>query len=110
MKYVYIAGPYTGNEGRNVRHAMAVASNLMASGLVPYVPHLSHFMDIVFPHDYEEWIAYDLEWLRVCDVLLRLPGESTGADRETKQAEEWGIPVYYSLQELMRVQRLSVET
>jgi hypothetical protein len=36
----------------------------------------------------------DFDWLRACDVLLRLPGESSGADREAALAREFGIAVF----------------
>jgi hypothetical protein len=41
-----------------------------------------------------------MEWLAVCDCVLRLPGESKGADAEVKFAQEIGKPVYYSIAEL----------
>jgi hypothetical protein len=42
----------------------------------------------------------DFEWLKCCDAVLRLPGESTGADREVALAKELGIPVYYSIADI----------
>ncbi|BAL90822.1 hypothetical protein AMIS_56020 [Actinoplanes missouriensis 431] len=38
--------------------------------------------------------------LQHCDAVLRLPGESTGADQDVKIAQERGIPVYYDLAEI----------
>jgi hypothetical protein len=35
--------------------------------------------------------------LEHCDAVLRLPGESTGADKDVKIAQERGLPVYYRL-------------
>jgi hypothetical protein len=35
-----------------------------------------------------------------CDAVLRLPGESKGADNDVKLAKERGIPVYYELDEI----------
>ena len=35
-----------------------------------------------------------------CDAVLRLPGESTGADRDVQIAQERGLPVYRSVEEL----------
>lgn len=35
--------------------------------------------------------------LQRCDAVLRLPGESTGADRDVAIATERGLPVYTSL-------------
>ena len=38
--------------------------------------------------------------LQHCDAVLRLPGDSTGADNDVRIARERGIPVYYSIDEL----------
>jgi hypothetical protein len=35
--------------------------------------------------------------LRHCDAVLRLPGESTGADQDVAIANELGLPVYHDL-------------
>jgi hypothetical protein len=35
-----------------------------------------------------------------CDAVLRLAGESKGADNDVRLAKERGIPVYYSIEEL----------
>jgi hypothetical protein len=38
--------------------------------------------------------------LRHCDAVLRLPGDSRGADQDVAIAQARGIPVYYSLDEI----------
>jgi len=38
--------------------------------------------------------------LEHCDAVLRLPGESTGADQDVAIAQERGLPVYYELDEI----------
>lgn len=35
-----------------------------------------------------------------CDAILRLPGESKGADNDVRLAKERGIPVYYQFSEI----------
>jgi hypothetical protein len=40
--------------------------------------------------------------LERCDAVLRLRGESTGADLDVAIAQERGLPVYYSLDEALR--------
>jgi hypothetical protein len=42
----------------------------------------------------------DKEWVLRCDCLLRLPGESPGADEEVELAVKNNIPVFYSIDEL----------
>ncbi|MFE2772510.1 DUF4406 domain-containing protein [Microbacterium resistens] len=38
--------------------------------------------------------------LQHCDAVLRLPGDSRGADQDVAIARERGIPVYFSLEEV----------
>jgi len=39
-----------------------------------------------------------------CNAVLRLPGESKGADAEVALAEENGIDVFYSIEDLIQAQ------
>lgn len=94
MKYVYIAGPYTGGDvAVNVRRAMDAGDAVEAAGYVAHVPHLSHFRHLHYARPYEHWMRLDLAWLAKCDVLVRLPGESPGADREVVEANRLGVSV-----------------
>jgi hypothetical protein len=98
-KLVYVAGPYTGGDVcQNVRRAMEVADTLINEHHAPFVPHLYHFMRMHRPQGYEEWMRIDLAWLRKSDVLVRLPGTSSGADREVLLAKQLGIPVVLLLE------------
>ena len=102
MIRVFISGPYTlGDVEANVNRAIKVANELAVRGYVPFVPHLFHFWDGLYHHEYDFWTKLDLVWLRSCDCVVRLDGESPGADMETKQAKAWQIPVYNSLDELL---------
>ena len=38
--------------------------------------------------------------LQHCDAVLRLPGDSKGADQDVAIARERGLPVYYSVEDL----------
>jgi len=100
--HVYIASPYTlGDVGINIKHHMDCASKLIDKGFVPFVPLLYHYLHILHPKSYNEWFQQDLRWLSKCDCLLRLPGESRGADMEVEFAQESGIAVFYSIDEMM---------
>lgn len=102
MIKVYIASPYTlGDVAVNVKVQMDVANELMDLGFAPFAPLYSHFQHIAHPRPYMDWIKIDLEWVKVCDCVLRLEGESSGADGEVKFANELNIPVYYSFEELV---------
>lgn len=92
---VYVAGPYTkGDPVQNVRRAILVGNELLQRGYAPFIPHLTMFWHLLAPNDYEAWLSYDFEWVDVCDVLLRLSGESSGADREVERAQRNNQPVY----------------
>jgi hypothetical protein len=101
---VYVAGPISkGDLGSNLRMALDAANELIRVGLYPYVPHLSILWGLVDPPDGASmteargWLPYNFGWLEVCDVLLRLPGESVGAAEEVHWAKKHGIPVFYSI-------------
>ena len=102
LKYIYVAGPYTkGDVAVNTRQAILAGETLIANGFVPFVPHLSHFWHFVCPHPADYWYQYDLEWLKQCDALLLLPGESNGAQNEVKVMISWGCQVYHSVDGLL---------
>jgi len=101
MKKVYIASPYTiGDVAVNVKVQMDVADKLIGLGFVPFVPLYSHFQHMMHPRPYHVWMDLCKEWVTVCDCVLRLPGESKGADDECKVAKENGILVFTSIKEL----------
>lgn len=101
-KYVYVAGPFTkGVVEENVRKAVDAGDRLLSAELIPYIPHLNWLWGFAHPRTYEEWLALDMAWLAKCDALLRLPGESPGADREVAFAVARGIPVFYHEKRLL---------
>ncbi len=91
---IYIAGPYTHPDPIvNTRAAVLAGEAVLAAGAIPVVPHLSMLWHLVSPHDVDWWYNYDLQLLARCDALLRLPGASTGADREVVEALKQSKPV-----------------
>jgi hypothetical protein len=104
---VYIASPYTvGDTAINVRRSLIVADRLVKLGYLPYPPLHTHFWHFLIPHPYKFWMDMDYEWILHCDCLLRLPGESHGADEEVGWAAMNNIPVYYSIDELVHNQKV----
>jgi len=102
MITVYIASPYTiGDVAINVRNAFLAADVLAENGFVPFTPLASHFWHFLSPHPYNFWAEMDMEWVLRCDCLLRLPGESSGADEEVILARANNIPVFFSIKELL---------
>jgi hypothetical protein len=47
-----------------------------------------------------DWLDMDFSWIKVSDIVLRLPGESKGADMEVEYAERIGVPVVTSIAEI----------
>ena len=81
---------------QNVRRAIEAGHALADAGFAPFIPHLTHYWDEMFPREYESWMAMDFAFLSVCDGVLRLEGFSPGADREVAFAKELGIPVFHA--------------
>lgn len=98
---IYVAGPYTkGDVAENVYKAFAAANDLADLGFAPFVPHATHFWHMIFQRPYEFWLDLDNQFLPTCHAVLRLPGESNGADKEVALAGRLGIPVFYTINDL----------
>jgi len=99
---VFICTPYTKPDpGVNINNAVKVFNQLIDEGrCVPVCMLWTHFFHCIQPRSYEDWLAYCMSFLPLCQALLRLPGESSGCDREIEIAKSLGIPVFYSIEEL----------
>jgi len=105
---VYIASPYTlGDIAVNVRFQMDISDQLYDLGFYPFTPLYSHFQHMFKPRHHTEWLKMDFIWLRQCDCVLRFskvydtPLKSNGADQEEEVARKAGIPIFYSIEELV---------
>lgn len=91
---IYIAAAYTQPDPVENTHAVIkIADAMLDAGFTPLVPHLTLAWHLVSPKKYEPWLAYDCQLLAHCDAVLRVPGFSSGATRETQFADAVGIPV-----------------
>jgi hypothetical protein len=104
---VYVAGPITqGGHTSNLRQALDAGAQLIDVGFQPFIPHESMLLALRHPEiSYERYLEMDFAWIDVCEALLRLPGESPGADREVEYAKTMQIPVVYSVAELIEYAR-----
>lgn len=103
MSRVYIASAYSlGYQVENIRVAIDAGNTLADLGFLVYIPHLNFTWHLVYHHEPMFWYEHDLGWLRVCDAVLRLPGESWGADQEVREAERLGIPVFTDIDALVQ--------
>lgn len=114
MMRVYLAGPITkGDLAHNINQASQAFERLALAGLSPFCPqwsafagpcsrpyHIKQVVGIAAPQPnkltHADWLRVDLDWVACADAVLRLPGESTGADQETAFARGRGIPVFDS--------------
>lgn len=91
---VYLSGPLTkGDRSHNVCQFMQAHEVLMKAGFAVMNPGLTALIPWAWDMEYKAWIASDLPWVEVADLVIRLPGESVGADMEVEHAEQLGIPV-----------------
>lgn len=131
-KRIYIAGPISkGNLADNVNQATAAFVALAKLGYAPMCPHWSvyakdcgaglfhedegtnwesycHVVGDAAGHPdmtHADWLGIDLPWVEVSHAVLRLPGESTGADIEVEHAKTNGLPVFRSIEEIERHRR-----
>jgi len=103
---VYIAGPYTkGDRSENMRRAMKAMDTLIAAGHEPFLPILTHFQDLCHPRPWEDWMRIDLAWLPFAEAVVRLPGNSEGADQEVHFAYTHNIPIFFSVEAFLERQR-----
>ena len=102
---IYISGPYSkGDVSENIRRACFAGDEILKKGHTPFVPHLTHLWHLISPKAWDEWMAIDMPLIGMCDALIRLPGESKGADLEVAEANRLCMIIYYSLQEVPHVQ------
>jgi hypothetical protein len=112
---ILIAGPYRSGTGddpeqmtANLHRLEAAAWPLFEAGHLPMIgewvalPVLRSAGATVFD-PLSEQVLYPTaqRLLQHCDAVLRLPGESTGADQDVAIARERGLPVFHRLDELL---------
>ncbi len=103
---VYIAGPLTPLDGRaqtrraHIRRASEAARLLIAAGHTPFCPH-TMTQGWEEACSYQHFLQMDLEWLRLCEAVLLLPGwrDSVGARGEYEEARRLGLIVWELLED-----------
>ena len=104
-----IAGPYrSGSEdpevhARNLRTMNEAALQVWKRGHMPLigVNMALPVVQVAGEAAYESMMMpISLELAGRCDAILRLPGESTGADQELEVFRKKGLPVYQSPEEI----------
>jgi hypothetical protein len=101
---IYCAGPMTGsgNPYANLYRGLEAGAVLLDKGYAPYIPHLTAILEMAKgARTRAVWLELDRAFLLTCDALLRLRGESPGAEKEVIWAREAKMEVYYSLDSLI---------
>lgn len=103
-RIVYISGPYTkGAWEDNIIDVIEAAEKVFSLGHIPIIPHtMTTLWALRYPKPKERWLEIDLALLDVCDAIIRLPGESEGADIEVDYARRNGIELYMSTAQYMK--------
>lgn len=106
--YVYISGPMTAKNGhsieRNLAEGVDLFLDLLRLGIPAHCPHLNGFPPSCWSAvDHATWVALDKVVIDRCTHLLMMDRwvSSTGARLEHDHAASKGIPIAYSLPELL---------
>lgn len=113
---ILIAGPYRSGTNddpklmrQNLEKLESAALTLFRAGHIPLIGEwlalpLLKMAGSKKPGDkiYQE-ISYPVAHRLIgkCDAILRMDGQSTGADNDVKVARELGLPVYYRIEEII---------
>ena len=99
---VYLSHPITGSGDarQNMKQIARLGMELRRRGYAPFVPSAGPSSIMGRGMSHEAWMECDLPYVLVADALVRMPGESPGADAEVAYAESLGIPVYYGVEAL----------
>ena len=105
---VYIAGPMTNGDGKSfnmakINEAIETHLRLIELGYVPHCPQLTVFCELIRPGKipYKDWLALDKHYIDDSDVVLRLEGDSVGADVECQYAKSCDKRIFYGLPSLL---------
>ncbi len=112
---ILIAGPYRSGTNddlklikKNLDKLEAMALPIFRKGHLPMIGEwvalpLMHLAGSKKPGD-DAWdeIQYPVahKLLEKCDAVLRIPGESKGADMDVEIARSKGLKIYYNLEEI----------
>jgi hypothetical protein len=94
---VYISGPITkGSRTNNVYDGYVWQEMLMRNGFAPLNPIATCVAPFAWEGwaSHDLWVACDLPWIEVADCVVRLDGESAGADIEVQHALDHNVPVF----------------
>jgi len=105
---IYIASPYSSESEEQVRQnvvrSIDAGLELFKKGHYPYIPHLTYLVDkrameTNVPMTWDDYLKWDLEWLRICDAILFL-GVSRGTNVELEYARKLEKIEFYRVEDV----------
>ena len=110
LRRIYVAGSYSAPNVvevlNNMRRGMRKSVEVLLAGYAPFCPWLDYQFNLMLQEGeeliLEHFYNYSLAWLEVSDAILVLPNseKSKGTQAEIERANEIGIPVFHSLEDL----------
>jgi len=112
---ILIAGPYrsrTNNDPELIKKNMdrleAVALPIFRKGHIPMIGEwvANPLIELAGSKEVEDEIFHEIQYptahrlLTKCDAVLRIKGESKGADQDVEIAKELGLKIYFDLEEV----------
>jgi Domain of unknown function (DUF4406) len=102
---VYVASPMTLQPIEGPRAAARAGDLIVNAGHFVYLPQLDRLWAYMTGEkSYDFWIRHDEGWLEVCDAVVRLPGESKGADGEIRFAAARSIPIFIGVESFLNAE------
>jgi len=110
---IYIAGPYSADTEeervKNVEVIVSAGIKLFRKGHIPYIPHLTHYVDILarrakIKFRWKDYMIWHGAWLKLCDAFLFM-GSSRGADLEHKIAKRLRKKIFYSVKDIPKANK-----
>jgi hypothetical protein len=92
---------------KNVAVAIAYETVLRDLEFAVVNPALSWFSHKFRPWSHDRWMEQAIDTMLRCDAVLRVPGDSVGADREQAFAETHDLPYFESVACLLEHERES---
>lgn len=92
IKYIAVVGPLLNDPTIGLRTAAQAADQLLAYGLVPWLPQMSFFHNMFNPRPSADWMAYWFRMLERMDAVVRVLDDqpSVASDRMMEYAQQLG--------------------
>ena len=111
MKRVYVSGSYNGPNViavlNNMRIGFRACVDVLNAGFAPFCPWGDYHFQLALQDDeqlgIEDYYNYSMAWLRASEAVYvcNYREDSIGTKAEIEEAKRLGIPVYFTLKDLV---------